>query len=140
LCIESATLTNFQTIEGSGDRCRGGEVQRESLGGRIDRYRPMSHRPQKVLVSCNSQVEVVRHTDVLEDESDAFKPPTMYQRPPLWSSGQTSWLQIQRSGFYSRRYQILLEVAGLERGPLSLVSTTEELLGRKSSGSGLENR
>jgi hypothetical protein len=28
----------------------------------------------------------------------------------------------------------------LERGPLILVSTTEELLGRKSSGSGLENR
>jgi hypothetical protein len=27
---------------------------------------------------------------------------------------------------------------GLERGPLSLVSTTEELLDRKSSGSGLE--
>jgi hypothetical protein len=29
---------------------------------------------------------------------------------------------------------------GLKRGPLSLVITTEELLGRKSSGSGLENR
>jgi hypothetical protein len=29
---------------------------------------------------------------------------------------------------------------GLERGPLSLVSTIEELLGRKSSGSDLENR
>jgi hypothetical protein len=29
---------------------------------------------------------------------------------------------------------------GLERGPLSLVSTTEELLGRKSSGSGLVSR
>jgi hypothetical protein len=29
---------------------------------------------------------------------------------------------------------------GLERGPLSLVGTTEELLGRKSSGSGLEIR
>jgi hypothetical protein len=28
----------------------------------------------------------------------------------------------------------------LKRGPLSLMSTTEELLGRKSSGSGLENR
>jgi hypothetical protein len=27
---------------------------------------------------------------------------------------------------------------GLERGPLSLVGTTEKLLGRKSSGSGLE--
>jgi hypothetical protein len=29
---------------------------------------------------------------------------------------------------------------GLERGPLSFVSTIEELLERKSSGSGLENR
>jgi hypothetical protein len=29
---------------------------------------------------------------------------------------------------------------GLEPGPLSLVSTTEELLRRKNSGSGLENR
>jgi hypothetical protein len=29
---------------------------------------------------------------------------------------------------------------GLEQGPLSLVSTTEELLGRKSSGSGVEIR
>jgi hypothetical protein len=29
---------------------------------------------------------------------------------------------------------------GLERGPLSLVSTIEELLGRKCRGSGLENR
>jgi hypothetical protein len=29
---------------------------------------------------------------------------------------------------------------GLVRGPLSLMSTTEELLERKSSGSGLENR
>jgi hypothetical protein len=29
---------------------------------------------------------------------------------------------------------------GLEQGPLRLVSTTEELLSRRSSGSGLENR
>jgi hypothetical protein len=29
---------------------------------------------------------------------------------------------------------------GLERGPLSLVSKIEELLGRNGSGSGLENR
>jgi hypothetical protein len=61
-------------------------------------------------------------------------------RPPLWSSGQSSWLQIQKSGFDSRRYQIFWEVVGLERSPLSLVSTTEKLLGRKSSGSGLENQ
>jgi hypothetical protein len=61
-------------------------------------------------------------------------------RPPLWSSGQSSWLQIQRSGFDSRRYQFFSQVVGFERGPLSLVSTTEELLGRNSSGSGLEIR
>jgi hypothetical protein len=60
--------------------------------------------------------------------------------PPLWSTGQSSWLQNQRSGFDSLRYQIFREVVGLERVPLSLVSTTEELLERKSSGSGLENR
>jgi hypothetical protein len=59
-------------------------------------------------------------------------------RPPLWFSGQSPWLQIQRSRFSSRRYQIFWEVVGLERGPLSLVSTIEELLGRKSSGSGIE--
>jgi hypothetical protein len=49
-------------------------------------------------------------------------------------------LQIQRSGFDFRRYKIFLEAEGLERGPLSLVSTTEELLGRKCSDVGLENR
>jgi hypothetical protein len=43
-------------------------------------------------------------------------------------------------GFDSRRYQTFWEVVGLERGRLSLVRITEELLGRNSSGSGLENR
>jgi hypothetical protein len=61
-------------------------------------------------------------------------------RPPLWSSGQSFWLQIQRSGFDCRCYQIFREVVGLERSPLSLVSTTEEILDRNSSNSGLENR
>jgi hypothetical protein len=32
------------------------------------------------------------------------------------------------------------DVMGLERGPLNLVSTTEELLERKNDGSGLESR
>jgi hypothetical protein len=61
-------------------------------------------------------------------------------RQPLWSSGQSSWLQIQRSKFDSRRYQIFWEVLGLELGTLSHGSTIKELLERKSSGSGLENR
>jgi hypothetical protein len=47
--------------------------------------------------------------------------------PPLWSS---SWLQIRRPGFDSRHYQ-KKKVVGLERGPFSLVSTTEELRDRK---------
>jgi hypothetical protein len=41
-------------------------------------------------------------------------------------------------GFDSRHHK--KKVAGLERGPLSLVSATEELLGSNSSGSGLEIR
>jgi hypothetical protein len=61
-------------------------------------------------------------------------------RPPLWSSNQSSWLQIQRSGLDSRHYQIFRKVVGLERGPLSLLSTIEELLERKSRGSRLEIR
>jgi hypothetical protein len=43
-------------------------------------------------------------------------------------------------GFNYRFYPIFCEVLGLERGPLSLLSITEELLGRNSSGCGLENR
>jgi hypothetical protein len=47
---------------------------------------------------------------------------------------QRSWVRFPGTTRFFR------EVVGLERGPLSLVSTTEELLGRKSSGSCLENR
>jgi hypothetical protein len=43
-------------------------------------------------------------------------------------------------GFDSRRYQIFWEIMSLERGPLSLVSISEELLERNSSGSDLETR
>jgi hypothetical protein len=47
-----------------------------------------------------------------------------------------SWLQIKEVGICS----FFIKVLVLGEGPLSLMSTTEELLGRKSSGSGLENR
>jgi hypothetical protein len=61
-------------------------------------------------------------------------------RPPLWSMVRVPDYRSRGPGFYSQRYQIFWEVVGLERGPLSLVRTVEELLGRDSSGSGLENR
>jgi hypothetical protein len=72
--------------------------------------------------------------------TDLFEILLQIQSPPLWSSGQSSWLQIQRSGFDYRHYHIFREVVGLERGPLSFVSTIEELFERKSSGSVLESR
>jgi hypothetical protein len=63
-------------------------------------------------------------------EADHLPRLRIHEGPPLWSSGQSSWLQIRRPGFDSRHYQ-KKKVLGLERGPLSLVSTTEELLDRK---------
>jgi hypothetical protein len=50
----------------------------------------------------------------------------------LWSSGQSSWLQIQKFGFDSRR-------SVWKEEPLSLANTIEELHERKISGYGLEN-
>jgi hypothetical protein len=61
-------------------------------------------------------------------------------RPPLWSSGQSSWLQIQKSGFDSRAYQIFWEVRVWNGVHSASLSATEELFERKSSGSGLEIR
>jgi hypothetical protein len=60
--------------------------------------------------------------------------------PLLWSSGQSSWLQIQRSGFDSQRYKIFWEVMGLEWCLLSLMSTIKGLIRNNSSGSGVEIR
>jgi hypothetical protein len=43
-------------------------------------------------------------------------------------------------GLIPGHYKKKKKVVGLERGPVSFVSTTEELLGSNSSGSGLESR
>jgi hypothetical protein len=65
----------------------------------------------------------------------------------VWISITVSHLQW--SGFLATDPEIrirfpalpdFLRIVDLERGPLSLVNTTEELLGRESSGSGLKNR
>jgi hypothetical protein len=80
------------------------------------------------------------YTELKRSQDHKIISSVLYTQPPLWSSGQSSWLQIQRSLFDSLHYQIFWEVVFPERGPLWLVSITEELLGRNSSGSGLENR
>jgi hypothetical protein len=57
--------------------------------------------------------------------------------PPLWSSVVRVSDYITRGpGFDSRPYQIFWEVVDLERGPLSLVRITVELLEWKNSGFG----
>jgi hypothetical protein len=57
-------------------------------------------------------------------------------RPLLWSEFLATDPEVPGliPGHYKKK------VVGLERGPLSIVSTTEELLGRNSRGSGLESR
>jgi hypothetical protein len=61
-------------------------------------------------------------------------------RPPLWSSGQRSSPQIQRSQVWIPGLPDFLRSSGSGTGSLSLVSTNEELLERKSTGSCLENQ
>jgi hypothetical protein len=63
----------------------------------------------------------------------------------LASPGRLCGLVVRVLGYRSRGQGSIpsttrKKVVGLERGPLSLVSTIEELPKRKSSGSGLENR
>jgi hypothetical protein len=76
---------------------------------------------------------------------------TALQPHPYWTEPSIVWFPFhyvfvlvarvpgccsRGSGFDSRRYHIFWEVVGLERGPLSIVSITEELLEWKSSSFG----
>jgi hypothetical protein len=56
--------------------------------------------------------------------------------PPLWSTGQSSYLQIERSRVPFLVVTDFLRSSGSGMGSLSLVRITEELLEWKSSGSG----
>jgi hypothetical protein len=84
----------------------------------------------KIKATCSSAISVdIRGTTYYCIINSSFlaitnpMPMNTKNRPPLWSSRQSSWLQIQRSRFDSWRYQVFWIVVG----PLSLVSTTEEL-------------
>jgi hypothetical protein len=59
-------------------------------------------------------------------------------RPPLWSSGQSSWLQIRRPGFHSRHYQ--KKSSGSGTGSTQPREYNCGATWKKSSGSCLENR
>jgi hypothetical protein len=61
---------------------------------------------------------------------------------PLWSSGQSSWLQIQRSRFDSPALPDLLRSSGSGTGSIQPheYNLHRNYLKKKSNGSGLENR
>jgi hypothetical protein len=78
--------------------------------------------------NMNSECEAannVRGSSVHSSSDCTFTGIISFKWPHLWS-----WLQIRRPGFDSWHYQEK-KIVVLERGPLSLVSTTEELLDRK---------
>jgi hypothetical protein len=63
---------------------------------------------------------------LISDQNDNTR---HYFRISRWFENElVVWIPGYRSRFDSRRYQIFWEVVSLERGPLSLVSITEELL------------
>jgi hypothetical protein len=68
-------------------------------------------------VIINNTSEIVKSIKLYTQKSLWFYSGYIYKWPPLWSSGQSSWLQIQKFGFDFLRYQIFWEVASLERGP-----------------------
>jgi hypothetical protein len=55
---------------------------------------------------CCLGVLIAMRFDALLTVTLAFIQDSPVKQPPLWSSGRSSWIQIQRSGFNSRRYQI----------------------------------
>jgi hypothetical protein len=104
-------------------------------------YTILLHVPMLMWYSITelNSVALVRERTIPTERLPEINPDT-FVGTPLWSSGQSSWLQIQRSGFDSRRYHFFWEIVGLEWGPFNLMSITEELHERNSSGSGLEIR
>jgi hypothetical protein len=98
------------------------------------------HRPHVALQLCTPEMRSRKFNldpflNIIINEILRIRFIERYKGPPLWSDYRS-----RGTGFDSRRFQIFWEAAGLERGPLSLVRTSEELLEGKSSGSGLENR
>jgi hypothetical protein len=55
-------------------------------------------------------------------------------RPPVpHYEENTQWIVYVEFNFVTVRIQIFWEIVGMERGPLSLVSTTEELFEKKKN-------
>jgi hypothetical protein len=91
-------------------------------------------------IDCNRQRDSLHRVILISVEvSVAYNFQSGNNRIKLLPCGLVVSVPGYRSrgpGFDSRRYKFFWEVLGLQRGPLSLVSITRELLEWKSSGSG----
>jgi hypothetical protein len=103
----------------------------------------MRHPPSHLQFGCNHCPDTSCYTYVFSKKTKTklrgFSPQANYTDRATAAWGLVVRVYGYRSrgpGFDSRRYKIFREVVGLERGPLSLVRITEELLEWKSSSSG----
>jgi hypothetical protein len=64
--------------------------------------------PEKILtILVDVREQPIQHPESRKKEwKKCIQEKERLMRPPLWSSGQSSWLQIRRPGFDSRHYQI----------------------------------
>jgi hypothetical protein len=80
------------------------------------------HRAIKGVLDERTQSSTHSSPLVQLETSGQVRAPALYVRinrpqwPPLWSSCQSSWLLIQRSGFDSRHYQVFLRSSGFGMG------------------------
>jgi hypothetical protein len=71
--------------------------------GKVKKHSNSTMQQTLALISSTS---VGRSVGTVRSRTKATELVMHTLRPPLWSSGQSSWLQIQRPGFDSQRYQI----------------------------------
>jgi hypothetical protein len=102
------------------------------MGTKLQVCNTYLHYEVRVLTSCiGSSVPIDMATELYSLHTDSVnknKKQTPVRVPGFRSSG---------AGLDYRRYQIFWEAVGLEGGPFSLVSTTEELLGEIVAAPGL---
>jgi hypothetical protein len=114
-------------------------------------YSLIAHPPSHSLSLIRTLTQIITHPLILSStqghswDRGRFKGPSVWGRPrPVAAQDRLCGLVVgvpgYRSrvpGFYSLLYQIFWEVVGLERGPLRLMKTNEELLGRKNTDLGI---
>ena len=103
----------------------------------------------KPLTNVDVLLTVLRSANLVNDQLDAqffyfiirlLQSSTCFERPPLWSSGQSFWLQIQRSRVRFPALPDFLSSRGSGTGSTQPREVNWGATWIKSSGSGPENR